>query len=51
MDLLRRMKGSVIILDISGKVVLGESSSNLANTLSDALDDEFGFQLILEVQE
>ena len=39
--MLRRLKGSVVILDISGKVVLGESSSNLANTLSDALDDEF----------
>ena len=39
--MLRRLKGSVVILDISGKVVLGESSSNLAKSLSDALDDEF----------
>ena len=41
MDLLRRLNGSVIILDISGKVVLGESSSDLAKTLSDTLEDEF----------
>jgi anti-sigma B factor antagonist len=49
MELLRRMKGNVILLDLSGKVVLGESASGLADALAQALKEEFaGVVLNLE---
>ncbi len=49
MDLKKRTAGKVVILDISGTVVLGESSQQLAQTLADTLGDDLkGVVLNLE---
>ena len=40
MELKKRTTGKVIILDISGTVVLGESSQQLAKTLAETLGEE-----------
>ena len=49
MELKKRTMGKVIILDISGTIVLGESSQHLAKTLAETLGGELmGVVLNLE---
>ncbi len=40
MELNKRTRGKVVILDVSGTIVLGESSQHLARALAEALGEE-----------